>query len=291
MGSVSILTLAINLEAVPLSLIGASYAVAAFPALSEHMAANNREEFTRVLASSAKNIILWSLVFVGLVVVLRAHVVRTVLGTGAFDWDATRLTAALLAILIAGLAAQGLVLLFSRALYAAQRSWWPLLYQIVGGLATVGGAFLLLQHAPPGLLSVLEQALRVVEVPGTPILFIALAFTVGQWVLALASLVLLERVAKGLMRSLAKTFVHGLLAALSGGVASYVMLQLGSGIAPLTTFLAVFTEGLIAGIVGLAAAAAVLTLLKNEEFKSFVEAVRRLPGMRTALSPSATESA
>jgi hypothetical protein len=27
--------------------------------------------------------------FFGLIVVLRAHIVRVILGTGAFDWDAT----------------------------------------------------------------------------------------------------------------------------------------------------------------------------------------------------------
>ena len=98
-GAVSVFTLAGNLEAVPLALIGASYAVAAFPALSEASALEKRSEFVRILSASARHIILWSIVFLGLIIVLRAHIVRVILGTGAFDWNATRLTAALLAIL------------------------------------------------------------------------------------------------------------------------------------------------------------------------------------------------
>ena len=118
-GAVSVFTFASNLEAVPLALIGSSYAVAAFPALSEASAPEKRSEFTRILSSSARHIILWSLVALGLIIVLRAHIVRVILGTGAFDWNATRLTAALLAILAIGLVAQGLAILFSRALCGA----------------------------------------------------------------------------------------------------------------------------------------------------------------------------
>ena len=132
-GAISVFTFASNLEAVPLALIGSSYAVAAFPALSEASAQEKLGDFIRILSSSARHIILWSIVALGLIVVLRAHIVRVVLGTGAFDWNATRLTAALFAVLAVGLVAQGLVILFSRALYAARQSWRPLFYQLAGG--------------------------------------------------------------------------------------------------------------------------------------------------------------
>src|SRR3990167_3848726 len=136
-GAVSVFTFASNLEAVPLALIGSSYAVAAFPALSEASAVERRDEFTRILSASARHVILWSIVALGLIAVLRAHLVRVILGTGAFDWNATRLTAALLVILAVGLAAQGLILLFSRALYAVRQSWRPLFYQLAGFALTI----------------------------------------------------------------------------------------------------------------------------------------------------------
>src|SRR3989344_4487011 len=72
-GSVSVFTLASNLEAVPLALIGSSYAVAAFPALSEASAKEHNGTFTRILSSSSRQIVLWSLVSLGLTLVLRAH--------------------------------------------------------------------------------------------------------------------------------------------------------------------------------------------------------------------------
>jgi putative peptidoglycan lipid II flippase len=290
-GSVSVFTFASNLVAVPLSLIGASYAVAAFPALSEHRVSENRDEFSRVLITSARHIVLWSLVSLGLIVVLRAHIVRSVLGAGAFDWQDTRLTAALLAVFTAGLVAQGLVLLFSRALYAAQQSWRPLIYQSIGGVATVLLAVYLLALPLEGLLADLSVLLRISDVGGASVLLVALAATLGQWLLALWSLGALWREAPLLARSLFRPLVHGMLAAVVGGAATYGVLYIEGGMLPLTTLLVVFTDGFIAGIVGLAASALLLAFLKNEEFLDVVRALLRSSGLRSALPPSAGESA
>lgn len=292
-GSVSVFTFAGNLEAVPLALIGASYAVAAFPALSEASEGDRREEFTRVLSASARHIILWSIVSLGLIAVLRAHIVRVVLGTGAFDWNATRLTAALLAVLAVGLVAQGLVLLFSRALYAARQSWRPFMYQCAGGLLTVVLAMAFLDLPSSGTPSALAAFLKVGDVRGSGILLIALAATIGQIFLAVLSLFALRSVAPGLARSLARPLADGLVAALAGGAAVYAMLAFEGGIAPLTTLAAVFTQGLIAGMVGLIASAFALYFVENEEFRIVTSALSRMlriPDERAAvLAPSAEE--
>ena len=294
-GAVSVFTLAGNLEAVPLALIGSSYAVAAFPALSEASAPEKRGEFTRILSASARHVILWSVVALGLIVVLRAHLVRVILGSGAFDWNATRLTAALLALLAAGLVAQGLVLLFSRALYAVRQSWRPLLYQIAGGALTVFLAVIFLALPVSGMPSALASLLRVGDVPGIAILLLALAATLGQLFLALLSLVALRSAAPDLARTLARPLVDGAAAALAGGGAAYATLAFLGGIAPLTTLAAVFTQGLIAGIVGLAASALALLLMGNEEFRVIVGALGRLvradESPAAVLPPSAEEPA
>jgi len=293
-GSVSVLTFASNLEAVPLALIGASYAVAAFPALSEASALEKRDEFTRILGASARHVILWSVVSLGLIAVLRAHIVRVVLGTGAFDWDATRLTAALLAILAVGLVAQGLVLLFSRALYAVRQSWRPLAYQILGGLFTVLLAALFLSNPTSGFAAFLARVLRVGDIEGTVILFIALAATLGQLFLALLSLLALRSVCPGLARMLSRPLLDGSVAAFAGGAAAYATLAFLGGIAPLTTLAAVFTQGLAAGIVGLGSAALALYFVENEEFRIVTGAlgklIRRSGKPSDVLPPSADES-
>ena len=275
-GSVSMFTLAGNLEAVPLALIGSSYAVAAFPALSEASALEKRSEFTRILSASARHIILWSLIALGLIVVLRAHLVRVILGSGAFDWDATRLTAALLFILVVGLAADALKLLFSRALYAARQSWRPLLYQVAAGGLTVFLALKLLSMPPEAVLTPLAALLHVGDVAGNAILLVALAATLGQLFLLLLSLVALRSVAPGLARSLVRPCMDGTIAAVTSAVAAYLTLALLGGVVPLTTLANVLGEGLIAGTVGLAVAAATLHLIGNAEFAVLMESLRRL---------------
>ncbi len=290
-GSVSVFTFASNLEAVPLALIGSSYAVAAFPALSEASPLERRTEFTGILSSSARHIILWSVTALGLIVVLRAHLVRVILGTGAFDWNATRLTAALLAILAVGLVAQGLVLLFSRALYAVHQSWRPLIYQVAGGVLTVVLALVFLALPLDGIPASLAKLLKVGDIGGTTILLVALAATIGQLFLAVLSLIALRSVSPGLATTLVRPLIDGTLAALVGGAATYATLSFAGTIAPLTSLLAVFTEGLIAGIVGLIAAALTLSVVENEEFRIVRSALSKLmqKGQPTALAPSAEE--
>lgn len=291
-GAISVFTFASNLEAVPLALIGSSYAVAAFPALSEAASPERRREFTQILSASARHVILWSVVSLGLIVVLRAHIVRVVLGTGAFDWDATRLTAALLAILTVGLVAQGLILLFSRALYAVRQSWRPFFYQIAGAGLTVFLAILFLTLPSHRFLTPIAEFLKVGDIGGTTILLVALAATLGQVFLALVSLLALRSVSPELARTLTRPLLDGALAALAGGVAAYAILMIEGGIAPLTTLASVFTQGLIAGIVGLAASALTLYIIENQEFRIVVNALSKLISSDTrvpVLPPSVEE--
>ncbi len=293
-GSVSVFTFANNLEAVPLALIGSSYAVAAFPALSEALDKKEQGEFVKILSTGARHIILWSIVMLGLVVVLRAHIVRVILGSGAFDWNATRLTAALLAILMVGLVVDALELLFTRALYAAHQSWRPLFYQLAGAILTVVLALYFLSLPNTGILTAIAYFLRVGDVQGTTILLLALSVVIGQFFLVLLSLIALRSVAPGLTRMLLRPFVDGCIAAVAGGAAAYVTLALEGGIAPLTTLAAVFTQGLVAGIIGLAASALALFLVENEEFRTVVSALRRLIHRRSdhlseVLAPSVEE--
>ncbi len=292
-GAVSVFTFANNLEAVPLALIGSSYAVAAFPALSEAHAREEREEFTRILSSSARHIVLWSMLAFGFIVVLRAHLVRVILGTGAFDWNATRTTAALLAVLTIGLAADALELLFNRALYAARQSWRPLMYQVAAGVVTVALFYYLDRLAPAALLTPLASYLKVTDTHEVRILLVALASALGQIFLVGLSLVALRSVAPGLTRSLVVPLRDGTVSAIVGGVVSYGVLLLLGEMLPLTTLATVFLDGFTAGCAGLVAAGVVLYILDNPEFAMVLSVVARFvrepKKSREALQPSGEE--
>jgi len=276
-GAVSVFTLAGNLAAVPLSLVGASYATAAFPVLAELHHNGKWNEFKATLTAAARHIIFWCSVITVLTIVLRAYIVRIIYGTGAFDWDDTRLTAAVLAILMVGLLAQCLILLISRAFYAAGKTWNPFLVQLADFGVSVLSAWGLVVYSKthPMLGYFLEALFRVSDVPGTSVLFVALGFVIGQVLMAIVALATLRSVARGVARSLTRPMGEGFGAAILGGAASYGVLTYLGTLAPLTKLSSVFLDGLLSGMVGLIVSACVLLLLENQEFKDLLVSLRK----------------
>ncbi len=92
-GSISIFTFASNLQAVPLTIIGVSYSVAAFPTLSRFFAGGRKDEFVQHIETAIRHVIFWSLPATVLFIVLRAYIVRAILAPAPSTGDATRLTA------------------------------------------------------------------------------------------------------------------------------------------------------------------------------------------------------
>ncbi len=140
-GSVSVFQFAYNLQSVPLAIIGVSYSVAAFPLLAQLYAEKQYAQFAHNITTALKHIFFWSLPVIALLVVLRAQFVRVVLGSGAFDWSDTRLTAAVLALFILSLTAQTVHLLIVRALYAVENTRLPFFVTLFSSTLALVGAF------------------------------------------------------------------------------------------------------------------------------------------------------
>lgn len=268
-GSITIFSFAYNLEGVPLALIGASYAVVAFPTLATLYAANDVENFVKRVSDAARHLILWSMLALVLFVVLRAHLVRVVLGSGEFTWDDTRLTAAVLALLTVSLVGQALVLLIARAYYAAGKTFTPLIIQGTGAIVSIAGAMALLYvHATiPVYTYFIESILRISFVPGTEIVSIALGVSLGQVAAGLLAFVLFAHQYKGFGGSVVPVFFQSFAAAVIAGATAYATLTLLGGIFALTSLTAVLAQGVLAGTLGLAMFLFVLWGLSNREFQ------------------------
>ena len=130
------------MQSVPLAIVGASYSLAAFPTLAGLWTKGDTRTFVSTLSTAMRHIFFWSVPALVLFVVLRAQIVRTVLGSGAFDWSDTRLTAASLALFAVSVVAQSAILLLTRAYYAAGKTRAPLFIAFGGALITVCSAFL-----------------------------------------------------------------------------------------------------------------------------------------------------
>ncbi len=285
-GDISIFTLANNLSGVPLALVASSYVTAAFPVMAEHVNQKRHTEYKETIIVAGKHIIYLSAIITVLTIVLRAHIVRIVLGSGAFNWDDTRIAAAVLAILILSLVAQSIILLASRAFYAAHRSWNPLIVQLgdAGVSVIVALVTLKLAQTMPVFRYFVEALFRVSDVSGTSVLFIALGATVGQLVMCVVALVTLRTVAPGVAKAFSRPILVGTGAAILGGSAAYGALDLMGNIAPLTGLITVFTQATVAGIVGVAVSGAILMLLEREEFRILIASLKRIRGSR-ALAP------
>ncbi len=290
-GSISIFMFAYNLQAVPLSIIGASYSVAAFPSLAAALARGERHLFISHVATAARHVFFWSLPATALAIVLRAHVVRVILGSGAFNWTDTRLTAAAFALFSLSLCAQGLMLLIVRAYYAAGRTFIPFLVSAATAALTValGAAAVGALHVP-FVLQVSEALLRVADVPGTGVLGLAFAYALVSILGAVALTLHFEHRFRGFLRSVSVSWGQSLLAAIACGVGAYLALNIAGPITLSSTFLTVFARGLLGGIAGMVLCGLVYALMGNREYKETVAMIRgRL--RRTALSPSTVAAA
>jgi putative peptidoglycan lipid II flippase len=275
-GSITVFTFALNINLAPLTIIGVSYSVAAFPTLAALFSNGEKETFVSHLLTAVRHILFWSLPATALFIVLRAHIVRVVLGSGAFDWSATRLTAAVMGILVLSIAAHGLMLLFVRAYYAAGRTARPLLVNIGTSVFTLAAALasVWVFERVPAFRFFLESLFRVADVPGTIVLTIALGYTVGMFADALCFWLLFRKDFGGhVPGAVYKTLWESFAASIIAGGAAYMALRILEPFVDLNSFLGVLLHGVASGFVGSVAAIVVLLLLRNQELSEMWQAL------------------
>jgi putative peptidoglycan lipid II flippase len=266
-GSISVFQLAFNLQSIPLAIVGMSYSVAAFPTLARQWTEGKAQEFALEVATAMRHIIFWSFPAIALFVVLRAQIVRTVLGTGAFDWTATRLTAAALALFAVSVVAQSILLLLLRAFYATGETRTPLRWSLVGAVSTVLSAYVLvtLFERSDVFRFFVESLLRVDDIQGTKVLMLPLAFSIGSIVSASALFFVLVGKFKGHWDGVRKAFFHAFTSSVFMGLVAYHGLQFLDDVLDINTFHGIFLQGLLAGITGIIAGIFLLRLMENRE--------------------------
>lgn len=252
-GSVAVLQFAYNLQSVPLAVVGASYSIAAFPMLADLFAQQKYDKFRLHIETALRHIIFWSVPIMGLVIVLRAQVVRVVLGSGAFDWSDTRLTAAVLALLSMSLVAQACNLLLVRGFYAAGNTRTPLIITLGGSVFAVALAYAFYDAFKTSDLFAdwLQALLRVDDVVGSEIMSIALAYSIA---VILQTLVMFLCAVKefGLnLMPFVRHFIQALFAACVGGSMTYLILNFVVEGVKVDTFLGIFIQGALGGIGGI----------------------------------------
>ena len=255
-GSVAAFTFADNLYSVPVGIIGTSFAIAIFPALSLAVAQNNKNEFRESLSATIRQtsflIIPCALIFL----LLREQIVRVVLGSGAFDWNATQNTSNALAIFSFSMLADCFQPILVRGFFALSDTKTPLLISLISEIAGIGCAYVLMQRF--GIMGLA-----------------AAGFIEGGTNVALL-MYFLQRKNKGLnLRSIFSALGRILAATIPAGAAIYFLLPLLAKIFDQTHFIGVFGQGLVAGLAGLVIYVFLCYILKLPELHSLTASLQR----------------
>ena len=136
-GSISSLSFARNFQSVPVSLIGVSFSLAAFPGLSRAAGRGDRDEFVRILRTNVLTIAVLT-VGAGLGLFLVGKLaIELLLGGGAFDAADVDRTAAVLAVFCLSVPLESLTYPLARAIYATRNTILPVSASVAGLVVTI----------------------------------------------------------------------------------------------------------------------------------------------------------
>ena len=177
---------------------------------------------------------------------------------------------------IIGVIAQGMTGLLSRAYYAGGTTKKPLIVNFLCSMLIIVLSYVLMKAFNNFLVFryFLESVLKVNDIPGTAMLVLPLAYSIGTILNFVLHWIFVKKDFLGKEAFIAKSFFQSLGASFFIGFVSYLSLNVLSPIFGTETFLGVFFQGFISGILGIIAGIIVLYLLKNEELRDLISAFK-----------------
>lgn len=245
-GSLAVFNLANNLQSFPINVFGVSLAIAAFPLMSEAFASRATDKFVVQFSVTLRRVLFLIIPASVIIILLRAQIVRVVLGAGAFDWQDTYLTAQALGYFSISLFAQSLIPMLARSFYAHQDTKTPVKISVVSLLINIIGSLILGHYMG--------------------ILGLALSFSLSNLVnMALLILVLRRRFGnlddKKIINSTARILLASFFMAGSIWlIKRFLVLGLN-----MQTFVGVLIEGVVAGTVGILVYLAIAFIFRFDE--------------------------
>jgi len=256
-GSIAVLNLADNLYSLPISMFGISFAVAVFPTLAERYTFKQIDEFKQDFVRTLRQIMYFIIPIMILYWLLRAQIVRLVLGAGQFGWEDTRFTVSVLAFLTLGMAAQAIIPLLARSFYALKDTKTPFVTSLIALVVNIGMALILIKY-----LNVvgLALAISIAGIVNAVILFWVLNKKLGQINL----------------KPITKMFTQILLSSVLMGGVGYGILQAMSWIVDTHTFMGLLIQTIITTVVAVLTYLAITRRFNLEEVKMVMKPFKLL---------------
>ncbi len=270
-GSITVFNFANNIQFVPIGIVGISFAIAAFPTMSEFANKKDTKSMIKIVSRTARNILFLIVPLTVIFLALRAQIVRVVLGAGVFGWNETIITANVLGFFVISLFAQALIPLLVRVFFAYKNTSIPAIIALIS--AAINIALAIMWSKSMG-------------VPG-----IALAFSVAS----IVQLILLWIGAHRKLGNINEDLIlRSLVTMVGAGIVCSIVLQamkeLFAAVFPLTTFFAVLGQGLVAGISGLVVYLIIAWVFKSPELSLLVSGLKRKLFKKPYIAESADEA-
>ena len=271
-GSIGALNLANNLSAMVVNAFAVSLSTAIFPVMALAYSKENKKEFERKFSSAFLQIIFFTVPISILIFILRAQIVRVVLGTGKFGWLDTRLTAACLGVFAMGLCAQGLIFILSKTFYAAHNTkipaWISFGTVVFNVLMSLGFVWLLNAHG--FFFNLVQFVLRLQGIDNICALGLPIAFSItgiAEALLLLYFLYVKFQVFRlsHMALSLYKIALAGALTAATAFLARQFLVSYN--LVNLQTFLGVFSQLVFSSAVGISCYIGMAFILKSPELE------------------------
>jgi len=255
-GSLAIFNFAQNLQSVPLGIIGVSFAIAVFPTLSALYSKNEKEKFIVNFSETFRQILFFIIPLSAFILLLRAQVVRVVLGAGKFDWEDTVLTFQCLGIFSISLFAQSLVPLLARAFYAMHNTKTPFYIALASEAVNILAVILLIDKYH--------------------VLSLAIAFSLAATVQMLLLLFILRLKYESLDdKKIISSVGKIVLATLFSGAVIQGTKYLAVKFVNMDTFLGVFSQLVASALFGALVYFIISHLVKLEEYHTFKKSITR----------------
>ncbi|MCH8741656.1 murein biosynthesis integral membrane protein MurJ [Patescibacteria group bacterium] len=293
-GGIAIFTFANNLQHFPISLVAIPFAIASFPSLSRNWAANQKKDFLENFSLIFRQILFFMVPLTILLFILRAQVVRLVLGTlgdGKFDWVATQLIAASLGLFCLGIIAFAFIPYLARTFFSFQDTKTPTFIAISTVLLNITLSFLLVwllgfQNAfQDFLVKILKLGgIENVTVVGLPLaLSIAVTF---QFFLLL--FFLYRRIGDFGVKKIFSSFARIISASFLAGITTFFVLRLAAFFVETDKVLGLLAQTVIAAFSGILIYFILTLVFKFPELKIIVKSFKKQ--FRKEVTPVETES-
>jgi putative peptidoglycan lipid II flippase len=273
-GSIAVFNLANNLSSILVNAIAASVSTASFPSMSMAFLKKENDEFLRKFSSIFRQIIFLTIPISLLLLILRAQIVRVVLGVGKFGWADTKLTTACLGILALNLIAQSLILFLSKTFYAAHNTKIPATISGVTVAFNIVLSLLLvwLVRFSAGFNIFLQNLLRLGGVANIGVIALSLAYTLTAIIeCSLLLYMFFKKFPNLKTKEIYETLYKVLTASLIMIILTLITRQVLGSIISLQTFWGIFFQLAVSGIIGVLTYAVSTHLLKSSENKAIID--------------------